>query len=199
MDLLHLSGSAAGAGVRVVEMSRSCYSDDYGDEFPGQLALYRGNVDRSIGSKKGQARLIELRDALLAMPVKALEADVFVRQSTGEACALGVWAQRHLSHNKLAQLDVSGDSETADALELFKWPRLVVMDVIYANDSDHWVSEPEAEGPHRSWDRYRGHYDHESREWVDRWPVVYRRRENPTERYQRVLAWVNEHIQEPQP
>ncbi len=38
-------------------MSRSCYSDDYGDEFPGQLALFRANVDRSIASKAGQARL----------------------------------------------------------------------------------------------------------------------------------------------
>ena len=174
-------------------MSRSCYSDEYGDDFPGQLALYRGNVDRSIASKKGQARLIELRDALLAMPVKALEEDVFVRPS-GEACALGVWAQRHIPSDKIAELDVSGDSETADALEPFKWPRLVVMDVIYANDQDHWVRLPEAEGPHQRWSAYDKHWDCERQCYVDSWPVVYRRRENPAERYQRVLAWVNEHI-----
>ena len=72
-------------------MSRSCYSDDYGDEFPGQVDLFRANVRRSMRSKAGQARLVELRDALLALPVKELEAETFAAgtRETPKVCALG--------------------------------------------------------------------------------------------------------------
>ena len=66
-------------------MSRSGYSEDYGDDFPGQLGLYRANVKRSINSQKGQARLRELRGVLEAMPVKTRAAGVFRRGA--EACA----------------------------------------------------------------------------------------------------------------
>lgn len=108
-------------------MSRSCYTDDYGDEFPGQLGLYRGNVDRSIRSKNGQARLVELRKALEALPVKALEAETFIAP-TGEVCALGAWAQKFAPEVTIEA--GYGDHETAEALQPHQWPRLVVLEAI---------------------------------------------------------------------
>ncbi len=170
-------------------MSRSSYSDDYGDEFPGQMELYRGNVMRSIRSKKGQARLRELRDDLLALPTKALQADIFSKPS-GEACALGVWAQRH--HPQREAVDTfrgEDDDDTATFLRDY-WPRLVVMDLVYVNDSESFVTEYHL-GPHQNpWD-YRA-YSHS-------WPLYRSRPETDEERYARVLAWVNEHIVPPAP
>ena len=61
-------------------MSRSHYSDDFGEDFPGQHELYRANVDRSMASRAGRARLAELLEALDRMPIKALHADVFIEK-----------------------------------------------------------------------------------------------------------------------
>ena len=129
-------------------MSRSCYSDDYGDDFPGQLELYRANVRRSIRSRKGQARLLELRDALLAMPVKELHQDVFVTGSEDapKVCALGAWALGK-GFTEASKMVVSNpdDSEIAAAMETHGWPRLVVMDAVYFNDDGVWGKETPAE------------------------------------------------------
>lgn len=129
-------------------MSRSCYSEDYGDEFPGQLDLYRANVRRSVRSRAGQARLRELRDALLAMPVKALAEEVFVAGSPEQprVCALGAWALAKAGGDvETARAFVptdADDHDTADALEREGWPRLVVLDAIYMND-EAYVRTPE--------------------------------------------------------
>lgn len=142
-------------------MSRSCYSDDFGDEFPGQIHLFRANVERSLRSAHGQARLRELRDALLAMPVKELHADIFVADDR-QACALGAWAlartqgdvgaARAMVANPHADLE---DTDIAKELALYHWPRLVVLETVYQND--------------------------EGAGW---------RAEDPTRRYQRMLEWV---------
>ena len=68
-------------------MSRSGYDEDYGEDFPNQLALYRGNVDRALTGKRGQSFLKDLAGALDAMPNKRLVASAF--ESDGEVCALG--------------------------------------------------------------------------------------------------------------
>ena len=130
-------------------MSRSCYSDDYGDDFPGQLELYRANVRRSIKSAAGQARLRELRDALLALPVKALEADIFAEEGPDvpRVCALGAWALVKAGGDvNAARAMVSRDAddqETCAALKSHGWPRLVVMDAIYMNDGANHRLTPE--------------------------------------------------------
>lgn len=121
-------------------MSRSCYSDDYGDEFPGQLELYRANVQRSLRSKAGQARLRELRDALVTMPTKELHAEIFAEQgaSSVRVCALGAWALAKCGGDvEKARAMVPADAddhETYDALKAHGWPRLVVLDAVYMND-----------------------------------------------------------------
>jgi hypothetical protein len=151
-------------------MSRSNYTEDYDDEFPGQFDLYRANVDRSIRSKAGQARLRELRDALLALRVKKLEAGIFIAgdEDNPRVCGLGAWALHHARGVAEASAivpkypaDVAADDyDTADALKRFGWPKLVVWEAIYVNDL--------------AWSRI-----------------------SSEERYQRVLAWVTKNISEP--
>lgn len=171
-------------------MSRSSYTDDYGDDFPGQLGLFRANVRRSIRSKRGQARLRELRDALLAMPVKELDADVFVE---GEApnpavCALGQWALTKAGGDVEAAQQMAGvypesDEDTAAALAEHGWPRLVVLETIYEND-DTRGRDIEVYGPSMSpW-----HYGHFWR------GVRYFIPETPAERHARMLAWVEQRL-----
>lgn len=66
-------------------MSRISYNED--EDYPGQFALWRGNLARSLASKKGQAALRDLRDALLALPTKRLIPYHIARN--GEVCATG--------------------------------------------------------------------------------------------------------------
>lgn len=165
-------------------MSRSGWSDDWGDDFPGQTGLFRGNVDRSIGSKKGQQRLRELKAALEAMPIKELAREVFLQSS--EACALGVWADHHIAIDATKRGELAAfngdDDDTADMLGPSGWPRLVVKDVVYENDREMYLYN-EVEGPQVNWSGPHG-------------PVRYRRDETAAERYTRVLEWVNERIVE---
>lgn len=169
-------------------MSRSSYTDDYGDEYPGQLELYRANVARSMRGKRGQARLRELRDALVALPVKELHEDLFAEGTPQQprVCALGAWATAKTGDPQAAaemlRFPVDGnDEDTSEDLEKHGWPRLVVLDTIYQNDRDFYV--------------------YETYEWpVQRWqhfPIQRARPETPAERYRRVLSWVEEQIQPP--
>lgn len=158
-------------------MSRSCYTDDCGQT----LGLFRANVDRSIAGKLGQARLRELRDALVALPEKRLAADVFAPK-LGEACALGVWAQSHVADAEAVARFDGDDHDTARLLKPYHWPKLVVLETIYENDRTKYIYE-EHLGPHRSPWEYRDERG---------WPLRRARLETDEERYTRVLAWVNE-------
>jgi hypothetical protein len=148
-------------------MSRSSYSDDYGDDFPGQINLFRANVDRSIKSRNGQARLLELRAALVAMPVKELEAEIFAEgsQESPRVCGLGAWALARCggdvekAHGMVPR--DADDTETSDVLRSFGWPKLLVYEAIYQNDEGSW------------------------------------RVETPVDRYRRMLAWVNANLLDP--
>lgn len=149
-------------------MRRSCYSDDFGDDNTWQLPFFRANVDRSLRGRKGQARLRELRDALLVLPVKALEAETFAdgTSTAPKVCALGAWALAKRGGDPAAAFALVGrsdadDHDTAQVLEPHGWPRLVVLETIYINDD--------------------GNY------W---------RPETPEQRYTRVLAWVESNLTE---
>lgn len=131
-------------------MSRSSYSDDFGEDYPNQLELYRANVERSIRSKAGQARLRELRVALEALSVKALEAETFAAgtQEQPRVCALGAWALHKCGGDiEKARAMVPSDAddfETFDRLQPHGWPKLVVFEAIYMNDEGSWnVQTPE--------------------------------------------------------
>jgi hypothetical protein len=136
----------------------------------------------SLRSKAGQARLRELRDALLALPVKELHAETFA-DGTNEApqvCALGAWAWWKKQGDIAAAREMvpadADDAETFDALAPMGWPKLVVFDAIYWNDETRYVYET-FEGPSR-WPTF----SHDG--------VRYGREETPAERYARVLEWV---------
>lgn len=171
-------------------MSRSSYSDDYGDDYPGQLELFRANVARSMRGKAGQARLRELREALRALPVKELHAETFA-DGTPEApkvCALGAWALAKAGSVEGAKAMVPADADDHDTFTALKghgWPSLVVFDAIYMNDESPWVYDI-LEGPRR--------YEHEYGYGYG--PLKLGRQETPAERYTRVLRWVESQIVE---
>lgn len=176
-------GADAGAADAEGEMSRSNYSDDFGEDFPGQLELYRANVDRAFYSKAGRARLADLLAALNAMPVKELADDVFIEKRPedearpgAKMCALGVWAANAMGDDaqSLFRGSEPGAEETASALAGRGWPKLVVYDVIYVND-EYRHGETDAQ----RWQRVRG--------WVAR------RLEEMDARDARVMAWKAAH------
>ena len=128
-------------------MSRSGYVDDDDD---GMLHLWRGNVDRAIRGKRGQAFLLEMAAALDAMPVKELITNNIVDYS-GQVCAIGAVA-------KARGLDVSkvdeGDGEEVG--RTFGIARHLAQEIAYMNDE----RGPVHETPAARWQRMR--------EWVDR-------------------------------
>jgi hypothetical protein len=72
-------------------VSRSGYSDDYGDDDPLALGRYRAQVASATRGKRGQALLRELLTALDAMPDKRLVAGDL--EADGQYCALGLVGQ----------------------------------------------------------------------------------------------------------
>ena len=58
------------------------------EDFAGQFGLWQANCDRSARGRKGQAALREMKKALLAMPVKRIARYILVEPS-GEVCAIG--------------------------------------------------------------------------------------------------------------
>jgi hypothetical protein len=115
-------------------MSRSGYSDDLSAR---ELALYRGNVDRAIRGRRGQALLRDIAAYMDAMPVKRLEAGVLVSE-TG-CCALGAAALYR-------GMDVSyvDAYDTAEVAEVFmiSWP--LAAEIMFINDED-WGHDPTPE------------------------------------------------------
>ena len=127
-------------------MSRSGYSDDYGDDDPLALGRWRGAVNSAIRGKRGQQTLREILAALDAMPVKALAAGSLVT-ADGEFCTLGVLgAQRGLAIDKL---DPEDPEEIAKA---FGIAPAMVREIVYMNDEaidDYDFQDVEFCGPVR--------------------------------------------------
>lgn len=66
-------------------MSRIAYSED--EDRPGQFALWRANVARSLAGRRGQEALRDLESALLAMPEKRLVSHRLIDER--DVCAVG--------------------------------------------------------------------------------------------------------------
>jgi hypothetical protein len=66
-------------------MSRSGYTDDYGDDDPLALGRWRSAVNNAIRGKRGQAFLHDLAATLDAMPEKKLSANVWDEAVTAMA------------------------------------------------------------------------------------------------------------------
>lgn len=123
-------------------MGRSGYSDDCDSEWG--LIRWRGQVASAIRGKRGQAFLRELADALDAMPLKRLIANEFWN---GEACALGVLAERR-------DIDpITVDVDDYDRLAtLFSVAHQLIQEIEYENDeAAAWMRET----PEQRWTRMR--------------------------------------------
>jgi hypothetical protein len=138
-------------------MSRSGYSDDCGG---WDLICWRGAVKSALSGKRGQAFLIELRDAMDAMPEKRLVTDTL--EADGQFCTLGVLgAKRGLDMRKIE----AHCPETVS--EAFGIARAMASEIVFENDEHPGHHEQQADGsykwvaesPERRW--------HRMRKWVD--------------------------------
>lgn len=192
-------------------MSRSHYSDDYGDDFPGQTDLYWANVDRAFFSRAGRAKLAELLATLDAMPVRELYPDIFVETRErpavdpwphlapdddaraeiapkGAVCALGAWAASALGPEKAAALFASPEPDSiamGEALARLGWPKLVVHEIVFENDDQERYVLLRVHGPMTQAELRRAEYCGNGHG-----PVIYRVPESPAARWERVRGWV---------
>ena len=151
------------------------YSDE--EDFPGQFEIWQANCRRSIRGKKGQAELREFEKALLALPEKRLIKDALRDEHSG-VCAIGCYA-RHKGLD-LSKFDPEDESDAVGVAA--GMPRLVAWEVVALNDITLDTVWEVADGPPQpGYGIYKGGV-----------PLV--RDMTPEERYERVLAWVREHI-----
>lgn len=125
---------------------------DYNDELEQQdLAMWRGRVMSAIRGKRGQRLLIDLRDALDAMPEKRLVRGEV--QGTEGVCALGsVGVRRGVD---LSDVFTKGDDEDPDFDNAVLSERLdiaecLVREIEWENDEGVYQETPE-----QRWTRMR--------------------------------------------
>lgn len=131
-------------------MSRSGYSDDCTG---WDLICWRGAVASALRGKRGQSFLIELRDALEAMPVKRLVADTL--EAEGEFCTLGVLgAKRGLD---MAPIDAHCRESVSRAFDIAE---ALAAEIVFENDERlgqfenvDGVSKYVEETPEKRWSR----------------------------------------------
>ena len=134
------------------------------------LGLWRGAVERSIKGKRGQALLKELEAALVALPEKKLCSEFFANAETGEVCALGAVALKR-------RLDSGMDKPTA----------MVEIEKKYPEGEDAEASCKEFNIAHALAAEITYINDD-----------YYNRHATPDQRYETVLRWVRENIQNPE-
>jgi len=123
-------------------VSRAGYSDD-GDFDQWSLIRWRGQVASAIRGSRGQAFLIELVEALDAMPEKRLVADVL--EDGGNVCAIGsVGVRRGVDMSRLDPEDPEQIAAT------FGIAHQLVREIEWMNDEGSWNDTPE-----KRWQRMR--------------------------------------------
>lgn len=123
-------------------MSRSGYSYDCES---WSLIRWRGAVNSALRGKRGQEFLIELRDALDAMPEKRLIAHE-LQSSDGCYCTLGVvGAKRGLDMTTI-------DPEDREAVSAaFGIAPAMAAEIVFMNDEADWYED----SPESRWTRMR--------------------------------------------
>lgn len=116
-------------------MSRSGYHDDC-DQWP--LICWRGAVTSAIRGKRGQAFLIELLDALDALPKPELIAHE-LEEGDGAVCALGAVGKRR--GIELVDLDPENWGRLAST---FGIAEAMAREVMFINDEDAPYNETPA-------------------------------------------------------
>lgn len=136
-------------------MSRHDYNDDLEQQ---DLAMWRGRVMSAIRGKRGQRLLIDLRDALDAMPDKRLVRGEV--QGVEGVCALGsVGVKRGIDLSDVFKGGDDEDPEFDNALlsERLDIAECLVREIEYENDEGNYSRD---ETPELRWARMR--------KWVDR-------------------------------
>jgi len=147
------------------------------EERPGQFALWDANCRRSLRGKAGQASLLELEAALLALPEKRLIHGALT-DDEGGVCAIACYAK----HKGVDVSKFDPEYESDEVGIAAGMPRLVAWQVVALNDIHLDTVWEVADGPLNRWDAtYRGGI-----------PLV--REMTPEERYEAVLKWVRKHI-----
>lgn len=134
-------------------MSRSDYSDDCGGDW--QAIMWRGAVHSAITGRRGQAFLIEMRDALDEMPEKRLVAEELT--VGGDVCAMGAVARKRAID--MAEMDPENYDGVACKLGIAS---ALAREIAYMNDDG--VGYRNKETPEQRWRRMR--------EWVDQKIIV---------------------------
>lgn len=125
-------------------MSRSGYDSPDGDYDQWSSIRWAGQLASAMRGKRGQAFLLELVQALEAMPEKRLIADDLIRG--GEVCAIG-------SVGKRRGVDMTGlDPCDYDTLSgVFGIAHQLVREIEYQNDE----ASSSKESPEARWQRMR--------------------------------------------
>lgn len=111
-------------------MSRISYCDE--EDHPGQFDLWQANCRRSLQGKRGKAELIQLRDALLALPDKRLIHGSLIDED-GELCAIGAYAK----HKGLDLQKYDPEDATDEVGIEAGMPDLVAWKVVEMNDEQY--------------------------------------------------------------
>ncbi len=126
-------------------MSRSGYSEDFGDD--GQsLGLYRASVARAINGKRGQTFLREMAEALDAMPVKELITGEVV---SAEGCVCAIGAVAVARKMDVTTLDIHDGDDVGKA---FGVARSLACEIAFENDDGFGFK---VETPAQRWTRMR--------------------------------------------
>jgi hypothetical protein len=151
------------------------FEGDYDEEFPGQYMLWEANLERHFSGKAGQAKLRELRDALVALPEKRL-IETRLADEQGNVCALGALVVHHRVE--------AGEDRGAVLAEIAQ----------RIHDDDGYVDTWEAEEGTRK----------EALRCGVKPPLIYTvayendfgpsSKETPEKRYNRMLSWVERRI-----
>lgn len=139
----------------------------YSDDLSqSELAMWRGMVTSATRGKRGQALLKELESALVALPRKELCAHEFANAEDGQVCALGAVALQRRTSKGMSLVDALKEIEK-------EYPEGCAAEEAADefNIADCLLQEITFVNDER------GRYD-----------------ETTTQRYERVLKWVRDHI-----
>lgn len=173
-------------------MSRSGYSDEYGDDDPLAMGRWRQAVQRALDGRRGQAFLRDLLETLDSMPDKRLYSGSFAT-ADGAFCTLGAHAAR-----KGVKVDDLGDAEDGCEPELvgqrFGIARAMAAEIMYLNDEyivDEWDwVERELCGPVRPYYPEYARHTYSVRVHNDR---------HAEKRWRLMREWVAESLKHPLP
>jgi hypothetical protein len=114
-------------------MSRSGYSDDYGE---WSLIKWRGQVASAIRGKRGQKLLVDLYKALDAMPTKELIRNE-LETSEGQVCALGA-----LGKARGIDMKTVDPEDTERVASVFDVADQLAREIVYMNDEAYYAETP---------------------------------------------------------